>query len=82
MRTANGERYSMHALTAAHRDLPFGTRLRVTSLETGRSVVVRVNDRGPSSPDRLIDLSYSAARIIGLVGHGRMRVRLDVIGVK
>jgi rare lipoprotein A len=79
MRTASGERYSMYELTAAHRDLPFGTLLRVTSFDTGRSVIVRVNDRGPSAPNRVVDLSYSAARIIGLVGHGWTRVRLDVV---
>lgn len=80
MKTASGERYNMYALTAAHRNLPFGTLVRVTCLESGRSVVVRVNDRGPASHDRVLDVSYAAARIVGIVGHGSSRVRIDVIG--
>ncbi len=69
-RTANGERYDMNDLTAAHRTLPFGTLLEVRNVRTGRSVVVRVNDRGPFSKSRVLDLSYGAAREIGLVRAG------------
>lgn len=63
--TANGERFDQNALTAAHRSLPFGTRVRVTSASTGRSVVVRINDRGPFVRGRSIDLARAAARVIG-----------------
>ena len=63
--TANGEKFNPNAMTAAHRSLPFGTRLRVTNLATGRSVTVRVNDRGPYIPGRIVDVSYSAAEIFG-----------------
>ncbi len=65
-RTASGETFDRKALTAAHRSLPFGTRLRVTNARTGRSVVVRVNDRGPFGSGRVIDISQSAALVIGL----------------
>ncbi len=78
-RTASGEIFNMHALTAAHRSLPFGTRVRVTYLKTGRSVVVRINDRGPWKRGRIIDLSYAAARAIGLVTDGVGQVKLEVI---
>lgn len=67
-RTASGERFNMYAYTAAHRTLPFGTRLLVTSVKTGKSVEVRVNDRGPHSRRLVIDLSYAAARKIGMKG--------------
>lgn len=66
--TANGERFSMHEFTAAHRTLPFGTRLRVTNESNGRSVLVRINDRGPYIKGRIIDLSRAAAQAIGLTG--------------
>jgi rare lipoprotein A len=72
-RTASGERFDMHALTAAHPSLPFGTRLLVENPANGRSVVVRVNDRGPHVRGRIIDLSHAAARAIGLLGWGRSR---------
>ena len=75
--TASGERYDPHRLTAAHRSLPFGTRLRVLNLENGRSVVVRVNDRGPARKDRILDLSYRAAKRLGFSGAGLARVRID-----
>jgi rare lipoprotein A len=75
--TANGERYDMHAYTAAHRLYPFGTRLRVTNLENGRSVTVRVNDRGPFVRGRIIDLSLAAATDLGMVPNGTARVRLE-----
>ena len=69
-RTASGEIFNQNALTAAHRSLPFGTRVRVTNHQTGRSTVVRVNDRGPFKPNRIIDLSRAAAQAIGLKGVG------------
>ncbi len=78
--TANGERYNSGALTAAHRTLPFGTRVRVTSPNTGRSVVVRINDRGPFVGNRMIDLSVGAARAIGLTNSGVGTVRMEVLG--
>lgn len=67
-RTANGERFNSGAYTAAHRSLPFGTRLRVTCRRTGRSVVVRINDRGPFVGGRVIDLSQAASRALGMSG--------------
>src|SRR5215213_6795453 len=67
-RTANGETFNTNALTAAHRTLPFGTRIRVTNRKTGRSIVVRVNDRGPYAHGRVIDLSRASAQAIGLDG--------------
>ena len=78
-RTANGETFDMHAMTAAHRSLPFGTRVRVTNLDNGRSVVVRINDRGPFVEGRIIDLSYGAAGAVGMIGPGTARVRLEVL---
>jgi rare lipoprotein A len=66
--TANGERFNTNSLTAAHRTLPFGTRVRVTNAKTGRSVVVRINDRGPFTKGRVIDLSKAAARAVGIAG--------------
>lgn len=77
--TANGENFNPHALTAAHPTLPFGTRLRVTDVSTGRSVTVRVNDRGPYVPGRVVDVSYSAAETLGIVGRGIAKVKLDVV---
>jgi rare lipoprotein A len=78
-RTANGERFNPHGLTAAHRKLKFGTRLRVTNVHTGRSVVVRVNDRGPFIRGRIIDLSLGAAQVIGLTKSGVARVSYTVL---
>jgi rare lipoprotein A len=78
-RTASGERFDARELTAAHRTLPFGTRLRVTSVKTGKSVTVRVNDRGPYVPGRIVDLSYSAADSIGMVGRGVTKVKVEVV---
>ena len=77
--TANGERFDMHALTAAHRTLRMQTRVRVTNLRNGRMVVVRINDRGPYSKGRIIDLSYAAARTIGMLDAGIVPVRLEVL---
>lgn len=69
----------MNDMTAAHRTLPFGTHVMVTNLENDRSVVVRINDRGPFVRGRVIDLSYAAARVLGLVGPGTARVRLETL---
>ncbi len=79
-RAASGEIYNMHEMTAAHRTLPFGTWVRVTRRDTGDSVVVRINDRGPFVKGRIIDLSYAAAKKIGLVRDGVAPVRLKVVG--
>ena len=79
-KTANGERFDMNDLTAAHRTLPFGTRLKVTNTLNGKSVVVRVNDRGPFKKNRIIDVSYKAAQIIGLIGPGSAEVKLEIVG--
>ena len=78
-RTASGEPFDMHALTAAHRTLPFGTVVRVTNIKSGKSVNVRINDRGPFRHDRIIDLSYEAAKKLGLVARGTARVKITVI---
>jgi rare lipoprotein A len=77
--TASGERFDPNELTAAHPSLPFGTKLRVTNTATGKSVTVRVNDRGPYVPGRVVDVSYSAARALGMVDAGTAKVKLDVV---
>ena len=77
--TANGERFDTHELTAAHPTLPFGTRLRVTNVVTGRSMTVRVNDRGPFVRGRVVEVSYSAAKTLGMVRGGIAKVKLDVV---
>jgi rare lipoprotein A len=77
--TASGERFDARELTAAHPTLPFGTRLRVTNVATGRSVTVRINDRGPYVPGRVVDVSYSAADALGMVDKGVAKVKLDVV---
>jgi rare lipoprotein A len=77
-RTASGEVFDMHELTAAHRTLPLGARVRVTNLRNGRSVEVRINDRGPFVDGRIIDVSYGAARALGAVGAGLFPVSLKV----
>jgi len=77
--TASGEVYDMNKLTAAHKELPFGTMVRVTNLDNGKSVVVRINDRGPFVKNRIIDLSLEAAKRIGLVSTGTARVRLEIV---
>jgi len=79
-KTASGELFDMHALTAAHRKLAFGTRVRVTNRNNGRQVVVRINDRGPYSGGRLIDVSYAAARKLDMVGAGVAPVKVEVLG--
>jgi rare lipoprotein A len=78
-KTASGEAFNMHALTAAHRSLPLGTRVRVINIANGRAVDVRINDRGPTIPGRIIDLSYAAARQLGAVSDGVFRVRIAVL---
>src|SRR5688572_17646789 len=78
-RTASGERFNPNGLTAAHRTLPLGTRLRVTNIANGRSVIVRVNDRGPFVGNRLIDVSLGAAREINMVRAGKAQVRLEIV---
>jgi rare lipoprotein A len=79
--TASGEVYDMNDLTAAHRTLPLGTRLMVTSLATGQAVEVRVNDRGPFIDGRILDLSYGAALVVGAVGPGVIPVRLRILAL-
>jgi rare lipoprotein A len=78
-KTASGEVYDKNKLTGAHRTLPFGTRVRVTNMDTGRSVVVRINDRGPFADGRIIDVSEAAAREIGILGTGLARVRIEIL---
>ena len=78
--TANGERYNMNALTAAHKTLPFGTKVRVTNEANGKSVVVRINDRGPFVGRRVIDLSRAAATQVGMMQSGVARVKLEILG--
>ena len=77
--TANGERFNPNGLTAAHRTLPFGTKLRVTNLRTGKSVVVRINDRGPFIRGRVIDLSLGAANFVGLTKSGVAKVTYSIL---
>ncbi|WP_281347184.1 septal ring lytic transglycosylase RlpA family protein [Thermosulfurimonas marina] len=78
-RTASGEIYNMYAFTAAHKTLPLGTYVLVTNLKNGRRVVVRINDRGPFVPGRIIDLSYAAARALNMVEDGVVPVRITVL---
>jgi peptidoglycan lytic transglycosylase len=78
-KTANGETFNTLDMTAAHPTLPFGTKLRVTNVASGKSVTVRVNDRGPYVQGRVVDVSYSAADALGMVGKGVAKVKLDVV---
>ena len=78
-KTASGEKFNTHELTAAHPTLPFGTRLRVTNVASGQSVTVRVNDRGPYVRGRVVDVSYAAAETLGMVGGGVAKVKLDIV---
>jgi rare lipoprotein A len=77
--TASGEPYNPEALTAAHPSLPFGTRLRVTNLRNGRSVVVRINDRGPRHPGRILDVSYAAAIALDMLREGVVEVECELV---
>ncbi|MBB4053703.1 rare lipoprotein A [Devosia subaequoris] len=77
--TANGERYNMHEMTAAHKTLKFGTKVKVTNNTNGKSVVVRINDRGPYVGERVIDLSRSAANAIDMIGPGTANVTIEVL---
>ncbi|MFZ4524256.1 MAG: septal ring lytic transglycosylase RlpA family protein [Chlorobium sp.] len=81
-KTANGETFNMDKLTAAHPSLPFGTWVKVTNLRNGRGVVVRINDRGPFIKGRIIDLSISAAKEIGIIKSGTVQVKLEAIQSK
>lgn len=78
-KTANGERYDMNKLTAAHKSLPFGTRVKVTNRKNGRSVIVRINDRGPYAGKRVIDLSRKAAEAVGMIRSGIAPVTVEVL---
>lgn len=80
--TASGERYDPSRYTAAHRSLPFGSLVRVTNLANNRSVVVTINDRGPQRGDRILDLSYAAARELNMINDGVVRVRVEVFTTK
>lgn len=80
--TASGEPYNMYQLTAAHPMLPLGTLVKVTNLKNRRSVILRINDRGPVVPGRIIDLSYSAAQVLNFEKQGLQRVRIDVVAAK
>lgn len=77
--TANGERYDMNGMTAAHKSLTFGTRVKVTNQTNGKSVVVRINDRGPYVGSRIIDLSKSAAQAIDMIGPGTASVTVEIL---
>ena len=79
-KTASGERYRSKKLTAAHRTLPFGTMVKVTNLKNGKSVVVKINDRGPYAKGRIIDLSGAAAKQIAMVSDGVVKVRVELTG--
>lgn len=79
-KTANGEIYDRETLTAAHRTAPFGSLLKVTNLSNGKSVVVRVNNRGPFTRGRVVDLSFRAARDLGFVSRGLTRVKVERLG--
>jgi len=78
--TASGEIFDMNAMTAAHRTLPFGTKVRVTNLENGKKAVLRINDRGPFVEGRIIDVSLRGARELDFVAEGVVRVRVEVLG--
>jgi rare lipoprotein A len=78
-KTANGEIFDMYKMTAAHRSLPFGTKVKVTNLDNKRSIVVRINDRGPFKLERIIDLSLGAATQLGMTTTGTAKVRIEVV---
>lgn len=78
-RTASGEKFDMYQLTAAHKTLPFATRIKVINLDNGKSVIVKINDRGPFVKGRILDLSYAAAKKIDMINQGTARIRIDVM---
>ena len=78
-KTASGERYNMNAFSAAHRTLPFGTKLKITCTSTGKSVIVKVNDRGPFHGNRVLDLSYGAAKALGTTQKGVSKVKYEIL---
>ena len=78
-KTANGETFDMYALTAAHNELPFGTKIKVTNLNNHKGVVVRINDRGPFVKGRILDLSYGAAQKLEMIGTGTAPVKIEVL---
>ncbi len=80
-KTASGERFNMYALTAAHKTLPFDARVKVTNLSNKKSVKVRINDRGPWTKGRIIDLSYGAARKIDMIDKGVVKVRVEILSL-
>ena len=80
LKTSNGEKLNLNALTAAHKTLPFNTLVKVTNLKTGKSIVVRINDRGPFVPGRILDLTQKAAKKLGIYNKGVARIKLEVIG--
>lgn len=80
-RTASGEKFDMNDLTAAHRSLPMGSKVKVTSVTSGKSVVVRINDRGPFSKGRIIDVSEAAAKELGMIKKGVDQVRIEVVSI-
>ena len=78
-KTANGEKFDMYKLTAAHKKLAFGTKVRVTNLKNGKSVIVRINDRGPFVKGRVIDLSKKAAQQIDMINAGHVPVKIEIV---
>lgn len=78
-KTASGEPFDSNALTGAHRTVPFGTTVRVTMLKTGKQVIIRINDRGPFVKGRIIDVSRHAAEVLGMVGAGLARVKVEIV---
>lgn len=78
-KTASGETFDMYALTAAHRTLPFGTKVKITRLNNGKSVIVVINDRGPYAKGRIVDLSYAAAKELDMIADGTAKVKLEVV---
>ncbi|MBL7995430.1 septal ring lytic transglycosylase RlpA family protein [bacterium] len=81
-KTASGETFNMHDLTAAHKTLPFGTIVKVTNLKNDKSVKLKINDRGPFVKDRIIDVSLAAAKELDMLGTGTAEVRVDIVGTE
>ena len=79
--TANGQKFNMYKVSAAHKTLPLGTKIRVTNLSNGKSLKVIINDRGPFAKGRILDLSYRAAQKLGFVNHGTTKIRIDVLNL-